>query len=292
MRRGEAGRGLRGMKALWEALERPCSGIPCLQIAGTNGKGSTAAWAASLLQAQSKRVGLFTSPHLVSFRERFRVDGVALEDALIAKHLPRVVALAREIAAPPLFFEIVTALGLLCFAEAGVDWVVLEVGLGGRLDPTTVIPVVGSIITSIGLDHCAWLGDDLASIAREKAGILREGVPAWIGALAPEAEAAIREEAKHRRAGLLSWYEQDFFLHPEPTDTLLCFTQGTRQIKGLRSPLHGAYQRNNLALALACVSALTDPKGEIAEGRGRRLLAGSFAKSCYRRARDLAGWCA
>lgn len=256
LRRGVETRGLEGMQALWDALGRPAEGIPCIQVAGTNGKGSVCAWLSSLFYASGVRVGLFTSPHLVHVRERFRIDERDVSDAIIARWLPRVLQAAHETGYPPLFFDVITALGLCVFAEAKVDWIILEVGLGGRLDATTVFPAVASVITSIGLDHCAWLGDTVAAIAREKAGIFRADVPAWIGHVPQEAAQVIQEEAHLRRISALHWAGTAFALHAESTAThneppLFRFVGNAESIGGLHIPLYGEHQHHNLALALA-----------------------------------------
>lgn len=255
LRRGVESRGLEGMRALWDTLGRPAEGIPCIQVAGTNGKGSVCAWLSSIFCASGVRVGLFTSPHLVHFRERFRINEIDVSDERIAHHLPRVLQAANKTGYPPLFFEIVTALGLCLFAEAQVEWMILEVGLGGRLDATTVFPTVASVITSIGLDHCAWLGDTHAAIAREKAGIFRPNVPAWIGDVPEEAAVIIRQEALSHQVSALRWAGVDFSVQPlavQPCATeSLCFVGEGEAIEGLSIPLRGQHQHRNLALALA-----------------------------------------
>lgn len=255
LRRGVESRGLEGMRALWDALGRPAEGIPCIQVAGTNGKGSVCAWLSSICCASGVRVGLFTSPHLVHFRERFRINDRDVSDERIAHHLPRILQVAHETGYPPLFFEIVTALGLCLFAEAQVEWIILEVGLGGRLDATTVFPAVASVITSIGLDHCAWLGDTHAAIAREKAGIFRPNVPAWIGHVPEEAATIIQQEALAHQVSAVQWAGVDFCVDARPsqipTAESLCFVGEGEVIEGLCVPLRGEHQHRNLALALA-----------------------------------------
>ena len=150
-------------------------------IAGTNGKGSTAATLASILTASGVRTGLYTSPHLARVNERIRIDGAEIGDEAFARLYFRVHDAAQKLVLDgrlpqlPSFFEVLTAQALLYFAEAGVDIAVLEVGMGGRLDATNIVDPLLSVITDISLDHTEWLGPTIAAITREKAGILRRG---------------------------------------------------------------------------------------------------------------------
>ena len=192
--------GLDRMRALLADLGDPHLAVPAVHVAGTNGKGSTASLCAAVLTASGRRVGLHTSPHLVDLAERIRIDGVPVGDAalgaLVARAQP---ALQRH---GPSFFEALAALAFLHFADAGVDVAVIEVGLGGRLDATNVARSVVSVVTSIGLDHTDLLGETLAEIAVEKAGIARAGVP-LVHALAPgAARAALEAEAAGRGAAV------------------------------------------------------------------------------------------
>ncbi len=167
--------GLERTEALLASVGNPHTAYRTIHVGGTNGKGSAAATLAAVLRTARRRVGLYTSPHLCSFRERVQVDGYALsEDAIVAaarKLWPAVQQLQ------PSFFEATTAIGLLAFADAGVDVAVIEVGLGGRLDSTNVIAPQLAIITNIALDHADYLGHTLTAIAGEKAGIIKPGVP-------------------------------------------------------------------------------------------------------------------
>ncbi len=159
-----------------------------MHVAGTNGKGSTAALIERGLRAAGARTGLFTSPHLVDFRERMRLDGRPAAGEAVARALARVEAVPAPPAHPRTFFEAAFGLGCALFADAPVDWAVLECGLGGRLDATNVVAPALSVITPIGLDHAEILGDTLEAIAGEKAGILKSGVPAVIAAQVPAAD--------------------------------------------------------------------------------------------------------
>lgn len=172
--------GLEVTRALLARLGHPETQFNSVLVGGTNGKGSVAAVLAAMLGAAGQGAALFTSPHLTRFTERFVVDGQELPAQVVAAGLARVRPLAEELGAS--FFEVVTGLAGLLFAEAGVAWAVLEVGLGGRLDATNALEPELSVVTSIGLDHTAILGDTIAAIAREKAGILRLGRPAVTGA--------------------------------------------------------------------------------------------------------------
>ncbi|MFC6618450.1 bifunctional folylpolyglutamate synthase/dihydrofolate synthase [Deinococcus radiophilus] len=168
--------GLERVSALLECLGHPERQFRVVLVGGTNGKGSVSATLASILQAAGQRTGLFTSPHLLYFSERFVVDGRPVDQAELYAALAELKPHAEQLEAT--FFEIVTALSCSLFARAGVSWAVMEVGLGGRLDATNVLSPEVSVITSVGLDHTEVLGHTLEAIATEKAGILREGQPA------------------------------------------------------------------------------------------------------------------
>ncbi|HET7348702.1 MAG TPA: bifunctional folylpolyglutamate synthase/dihydrofolate synthase, partial [Acidobacteriaceae bacterium] len=167
------------MQTLVAALGHPERRFPSILVAGTNGKGSTCATLASILQAAGVRTGLYTSPHLERVNERIRVNGEAICGDDFARHYFRVDDCANELVtegklpAPPSFFETLTALAFEAFAAAEVEIAVLEVGMGGRLDATNVVDPLLSVITDISLDHTEWLGDTITVITREKAGILR-----------------------------------------------------------------------------------------------------------------------
>jgi dihydrofolate synthase/folylpolyglutamate synthase len=167
--------GLDRVRRVWQALGAPSLGAPVLTIAGTNGKGSSAAFAEAFLQQAGYRTGCYTSPHLQRYNERVRIDGVPVEDSALCAAFARIDAARGDTSLT--YFEFGTLAALLVFAAAGLDAVVLEVGLGGRLDAVNIIDADVALITQIGLDHQAWLGDDTEAIGREKAGILRRGRP-------------------------------------------------------------------------------------------------------------------
>jgi dihydrofolate synthase / folylpolyglutamate synthase len=181
------------------ALGAPHEGLPVVHVAGTNGKGSTSAMVASIARKAGLRAGLYTSPHLSRFAERIRVAGEPITDEALDRALTAVLTRCR----PDLtFFEVMTLAAFVAFREAAVDLAVIEVGLGGRLDATNVVRApLATAITSIALDHTAILGDTIAAIAREKAGILKPGAPVVLGPLAPEADHAIAEIAARACAG-------------------------------------------------------------------------------------------
>ncbi|WP_420448186.1 bifunctional folylpolyglutamate synthase/dihydrofolate synthase [Candidatus Palauibacter sp.] len=175
--------GLDRIEALLTELGRPERSFDALHIAGTNGKGSTARFAASMLEDGGARTGLYTSPHLANVRERFLIDGAWVEESALQSAASRV--LGCRAAEACTYFEVATALAFTCFAECGVEVAVVETGLGGRLDATNVLRPAGTAITPIGLDHTEWLGETPEAIAREKGGILRRGVPACLGRIDP-----------------------------------------------------------------------------------------------------------
>jgi dihydrofolate synthase/folylpolyglutamate synthase len=202
--------GLESVRALARALDDPQRKFPAVHIAGTNGKGSTAAMTASVLRAAGLRAGLYTSPHLVSITERIRVgaDEIAPDEfARLAAGVraagERLVA-ENALPAPPTFFEQVTMIAYLYFAEKKVDLAVLEVGLGGRLDATNICEPVVTAITPVGFDHQKYLGDTLASIAGEKAGIVKSGAPVVIAPQSAEAMIAIVERCIETKTPMIT----------------------------------------------------------------------------------------
>src|SRR5439155_3807180 len=166
-----------------------------IHVAGTNGKGSVCAMVDSICRAQGYRTGLFTSPHLVTFRERIRVNGEMVSKDAIANGLTAIRNVVADSDPHPTFFEITTALALKCFSEANADVIILETGIGGRLDATNAIQSDVAVITQIDFDHEEWLGNTLAEIASEKAGIIKPRIPVVCASQRPEAEKVIRTRA-------------------------------------------------------------------------------------------------
>jgi dihydrofolate synthase/folylpolyglutamate synthase len=195
--------GLERARALLAAMGDPQRRFPAVLVAGTNGKGSTSALLAAIGQAAGYRTGLYTSPHLETVEERLRLDARAIEPGRFGRLLAELVELAeRETGEPPTYFEAVTLAAFRWFAEERVDLAIVEVGLGGRLDATNLCDPVLSAITPIGFDHMEYLGNTLAAIAREKAGILRPGRPAVAWIEEPEAAESVRQAAADLGADL------------------------------------------------------------------------------------------
>ncbi len=198
--------GLDRMRNLLRALGNPEQGLRCLHVAGTNGKGSVCAFAESVLRADGYHTGLFTSPHLVSFDERIRIDGLPVGSGDLDDGIRRLQQATRDCndGGLPTFFELVTALGLDLFARAGCDVVILETGMGGRLDATNLAPKIACAITPIALDHTEWLGETLGEIAREKAGIFLPGIPAILAPQELEALECLHAVARERSTPYIS----------------------------------------------------------------------------------------
>ena len=241
------------IERLLAALGNPQDRLPpVIHVAGTNGKGSTVATARACLEAAGFRVHVYTSPHLVRFHERIRLAGTLIdEDALLAV----LEECERANAGRPItFFEITTAAALLAFARMPADFTLLEVGMGGRLDTTNVVrhPAVVAI-TPISLDHQAFLGDTIAQIAGEKAGILKAGAPAVIGPQQADAAAVIAMRAAASGAPLYRW-QQEWTCTPSPAGMRY---EGARWRLDLPLPaLPGAHQIANAGTALACLEQL------------------------------------
>ena len=240
--------GLDTMKAFDALLGHPHRSLRCIHVAGTNGKGSVSSMLASALSGSGKRVGLYTSPHLTDFRERIKIVGEegfemiprwAVEDFLDT--YDRFIESNR-----PSFFEITTAMAFWYFAEVKVDFAVIECGLGGRLDSTNIITPLVSIITNIGLEHCAYLGDTLEKIAFEKAGIIKPEVPVVVGETVSETRPVFELVAAGHGSEIVFASERTFNLDIEGMD------------------LTGGYQRQNLATVAAALECLQKEYGIVA----------------------------
>ena len=229
-----------------EALGHPERAAPTFHVAGTNGKGSTAAMMAAVLAADGRRVGLYTSPHLVSFRERIVIDGERIGEDDVVAYVEKI----RATLGPAMdltCFEVTTFVAWEAFRAAAVDAVVLEVGLGGRLDATNLVEPEVAVITNVGLDHEAWLGSTIAEIAREKAGIIKPGVPTVAGV-----EDVAAEVVSARAAELgspLELYGRDFAIGPGASGAL-AYRSPSGTIAPLALALEGAHQRRNAGLAV------------------------------------------
>lgn len=238
--------GLERMQRFVAALGDPQRAVPCIHVAGTNGKGSVAAMIESILRTAGWRTGLYTSPHLIRIGERVQVNRQILLPFEIASYVSELRAVADEIertsgaAAHPSYFEFMTAMALLHFQRSRCDIAVIEVGLGGRLDATNVVTPELSVITSIGLDHCDLLGGTLAAIAREKAGIIKPARPVVIGRLPAEAEQVVHTVAALSGSRVFSVREE--------------FGEAIERYP--RTSLEGEYQRINAAAATLAVRQL------------------------------------
>ena len=228
--------GLEGPKQLLKEFQAfPKHGVKVVHVAGTNGKGSTCAMIDSLARATGKRTGLFTSPHLVDYRERIQVSGRQISEERCAEMLTELRTICESLETHPTFFEITLAVEMRWFREMECELIVLETGMGGRLDATTAVPADVCVITPIGLDHTQWLGDTLAQVAAEKAGIFLPGVPAVSAPQEPEARLVLEKEANALRVPL------EFVGEP---------------LLGYPIALPGPHQAWNAALAVAALHRL------------------------------------
>ena len=241
-----------GLERVQTVLGRLSLDLPrhVLTIAGTNGKGSSVAATTALLQAAEYRVGAYTSPHVIDFNERIVIDGVPAKDAVIVAAFERIEQVRDGL--PLTYFEYGTLAAMVIFATARLDVWVLEVGLGGRLDATNAIDPTASLITNVALDHCNWLGDDVESIAAEKAGIMRNAVTTVVGAT--EVPEALLEHAERSGARLLL-AGRDF--HCQRHDNgLWTWRSSGRVFENLQPPgLRGEFQYGNVAAVLTLLDA-------------------------------------
>lgn len=234
--------GLQTTFALDDHFGHPHQKYKTIHIAGTNGKGSCSHTLAAILQSQGYKVGLYTSPHLVDFRERIRVNGECVPEQYVIDFVEENRAFFEPL--HPSFFELTTAMALKYFAEQKVDYAVIEVGLGGRLDCTNIITPILSIITNISFDHTQFLGNTLAEIAGEKAGIIKPGVPVVIGEYLPETRTVFEKKAKSENAPIL--FAQDFDAdHLESSETC-----------DVDMELKGSYQERNKKTILTALHIL------------------------------------
>src|SRR6202789_1369594 len=254
---------LEEIRVLLSALGSPHHRFPAVLIAGTNGKGSTAATLASVLTSNGLRTGLYTSPHLAKVNERMRLDRVEIADEPFAALYYRVHDAAQRLVLDgtfpqlPSFFEILTAQAFVYFAEAQVDIAVLEVGMGGRLDATNIVNPLLSVITDISLDHTEWLGSTITAITREKAGILRTNGTLITLPQHPEANQALGEvavELNVRGVNAVPYM-------PGDPDQACYSIEGLGARSDVDSPLLGAHQHRNLALAIAAAAELAAQHG-------------------------------
>lgn len=244
--------GLERISSLLTALGNPHHGMKAVHVAGTNGKGSTAAFLSAIVTAGGYKAGLFTSPHLISFTERMRINGGEIAENAVTRLAERVLNVAPE---GTTFFEIVTAMALLHFAEERVDLVVLEAGMGGRMDATNVVSGILSVITPISLDHCDYLGATVAEIAREKAGVVKRGRPLVVSPQPPEALDVLRASCADL-ASPLYLAGVDFTAAWEASG--LAYRGVNSCLDGLKPGIAGRYQAMNAASALCAAELLRE----------------------------------
>ncbi|UCE87291.1 MAG: bifunctional folylpolyglutamate synthase/dihydrofolate synthase [Deltaproteobacteria bacterium] len=269
--------GLDPVRRLLARVGDPHAGLSVVHLAGSKGKGSTALMAEAILRAAGERVGTFTSPHLERWTERFRIDGREVDGDALARAVsslrPHVEALRASGTLTPTFFDVTTAAAFLLFREAGVDRVVLEVGLGGRLDSTNVAQAAVACVTSIELEHTDRLGTTRAAIAREKAGIVKRGRPVVLGALAPDAARVVESRAAELCAPVAR-LGRDFEVEARRAGVEgleLRLRDGPLAVD-VTLPVLGAHQAQNAALALACVRRLrAHEPGALADAARRGL---------------------
>lgn len=264
--------GLERIKALCQALGNPQQKLRFIHVAGTNGKGSTSSMLASILQSAGYRTGLYTSPYIRMFCERIRVDGENIPKDALAKLTEKIQPIADAMEDKPTEFELITALAFEYFYQTKCDVVVLEVGLGGRLDSTNVIENTAlSIITGIDFDHTALLGNTIGEIAAEKAGIIKESRPILFGASDGEAYRTVLEIAQAKNA---PFHQVDRSTYCEKSATLEGTVFDYLHYSNLHLPLLGAYQPYNATLVLTAVELLKEQGFSIGEQSVREGLLG------------------
>ena len=250
--------GLGRMKKAVDLLGNPEQTYPIIHVTGTNGKGSTIAFMRELFVNHGKKVGTFTSPHIVSIHDRICINGEPISDADFIRFADQVKAMEQRLLETHdqlSFFELLTLIALLYFKEQGVDLVLLEVGIGGLLDTTNVVTGEIAVITSIGLDHQETLGNSLAEIAGQKAGIFKSGKSAIIANLAPEAQTVCHKVAEDLDVTLYQ-ADQDFSFKNG------CFSSSLAYLNQLKLGLEGTHQEGNAALALQAFLLFMNQRGE------------------------------
>ncbi len=252
--------GLDNITRLLSAADNPQKTFRSVHVGGTNGKGSTAAMIESMLRTPGMTTGLFTSPHLVSFTERIRISGQEIAEEEVVSLADEVRRIAGGIDGfSPTFFEVVTAMAFLHFKRRNVDWAVVEVGLGGRLDATNVLTPEATVITSIGYDHCEFLGKTLGEIAGEKAGIIKDGVTVITAGQMPEAMTVIEKRAAGKGCPLFRYGGE--FTAEQVSDFpggIQFHYGGLREYERIQLPLAGRHQAVNASMAIRTIEALSE----------------------------------
>lgn len=260
--------------AICSLLGNPQHSFRSVHIAGTNGKGSTSHMLASIFQEKGFKTGLYTSPHLVDFRERIRVNGIMIPKEKVVRFLEEHKESFEKIA--PSFFEMTVGLAFNFFREEKVDVAIIETGLGGRLDSTNIITPLLSVITNISIDHKQFLGDTIEKIALEKAGIIKKDVPVVIGENQPEIRHIFMEKARNENSWIV--FAEDAFKAVitrdwEPVSGNLkmdIYEKNKPYLAGLESPLGGIYQMKNIVTVCAACEMLKASMGEITGDEIRR----------------------
>lgn len=250
--------GLDSMNTFLAKVGNPHKELKCVHVGGTNGKGSVAMNLLTILEGAGYRVGLFTSPHLSSVRERFRIGHEFISEQQFAELGSRIRAVLDG--DPITYFEFTTALSMMWFAEQEVDLAIFEVGLGGRLDATNVITPLVSIITNVSMDHEAYLGTTVAEVAGEKAGIIKSGIPVVTGVSADDSLVVVEAKCKELQVPMYL-YDRDFFCRSQ-SDGAWQYEGLSQTFGDLHCGMKGAYQQGNSGLALATLELL-QPHGYV-----------------------------
>lgn len=253
--------GLERIENLLEFIGNPHKELKCFHIAGSNGKGSTASFIASILMEANYKVGLYTSPHFVKFNERIRINDKEIEDEYIVNFFNSIEKFIEK--EEPTFFEITTAMAFKYFSDNKVDYIVLETGLGGRLDATNVVNPLAAVITSISLEHTNILGDTLEKIAFEKAGIIKKGINVLSGNMPLEAENVIRSKSEELQCKYFSFNN---FVKKDKDHVSVILKN--RKYHLYNTPLKGYHQLLNCALAVKCVNVVLNIEDYFLINRG------------------------
>jgi dihydrofolate synthase / folylpolyglutamate synthase len=239
-------------------LGHPEKKYPCVHVAGTNGKGSTATYVAAILQAAGFKTGIYTSPHLVRFNERICINGEMISDAdvVVAYEAVNAADIGDRNAT---FFEIATAMAFFYFAEQQVDWAVIETGMGGRFDATNIIDPAVGVITNLSIEHTQYLGTTIQALATEKGGIIKPGIPVVTSVSQPSGIRTLKQIAKEKNAPVYQ-YKHDFFVRKTPKKPTVTYRGLNFCIPDITPPLPGDHQKENLGMALAACELIFDSR--------------------------------
>ena len=268
--------GLERIQRVMDRAGNPQKGFYSVLISGTNGKGSVARIVFDLLSATEKKVGLYSSPHLLDLLERVMIGGECVSSTLLEAMEKEVSRLARDVGVRLTPFEHFTAMAILAFARERVDWVVAEVGMGGRLDATNILDASLSVITGIDLDHSEWLGHGIAQVAREKSGIIKEGKPVVVGDLCQEARNVVMSTAREKKAPI-HLYGRDYraevsLVSRGGVEFSYCSGSDRKNVEYLMIPALGEHFARNAAVALRVFEILTGTGISNNEGMVRKVL--------------------